>query len=102
MLAHSVYVSLKDPSSEAKQKFLDSAKKYLSSTPGASFSAFGTLAEEFARPSNDRDFDVVLHVVFQDKAAHDAYQVSEGHVKFLGENRENWAKVRIFDSYVEG
>ena len=49
---------------------------------------------------NDRDFDVALNVVFQDAAAHDAYQKAERHLKFIAENKGNWKKVRVFDSYV--
>ena len=45
-------------------------------------------------------FDVALHVVFADKAAHDAYQTVEDHLKFIEENKANWKQVRVFDSYV--
>ena len=50
---------------------------------------------------NDRDFDVALHVVFKDKAAHDEYQKTARHLKFIEENQANWKKVRVFDSGVE-
>ena len=48
----------------------------------------------------DRDWDVGLHVVFQDKASHDKYQVSERHKQFVEENRTAWKKVRVFDSAI--
>ena len=47
---------------------------------------------------NDREFDVVLNVVFQNRQAHDAYQVALRHNQFLAEEKANWAKVRVFDS----
>ena len=56
----------------------------------------GDLAKEF----NDRDFDVSLNLVFVDKEAHDKYQASERHIKFVEENLPNIAKVRVFDSYL--
>ena len=53
------------------------------------------------RDVNDRDFDVALHLVFKSKAAHDQYAKSERHLKFIEENKDNWKRVRVFDSYVE-
>jgi hypothetical protein len=63
------------------------------------FSA-GTLNDELARPVNDRAFDVALHVVFESKAAHDAYQQDPRHLQFIEENKPNWKQVRVFDSDV--
>jgi hypothetical protein len=101
MLAHNVYFTLKDRSDEAKRALLAACRKYLAGHPGVVFFACGTLEEGLARPVNDRDFDVALHVVFDAKASHDAYQVAERHEQFVAENRDGWAKVRVFDSAVE-
>ncbi len=30
------------------------------------------------------------------------YQIAESHLKFIDENRENWKKVRVFDSEIAG
>ena len=49
---------------------------------------------------NDRNWDVGLHLVFVDKAAHDAYQEDSTHNRFIDENKANWAAVRVFDSLV--
>ena len=101
MLTHNVYFSLNDASPAAKAKLVAACKKWLSGHPGTVFFAAGTLAEECNRPVNDRDFDVALHVIFKDKAAHDVYQTAERHLKFIDENQANWKKVRVFDSLVE-
>lgn len=101
LLAHDVFFKLKDNSDAAKQRMLEACKKYLSKHPGTVLFTVGTLAAELSREVNDRDFDVALHIYFQDKAAHDKYQESERHVQFIHENKDNWAKVRVFDSYVE-
>ena len=100
LLAHNVYFSLKDNAPSAKKKLVDACKKYLSRHEGTVFFAAGTLAEELNREVNDRDFDVALHLVFKNKAAHDKYQDAERHKKFIEENRDNWKKVRVFDSLV--
>jgi hypothetical protein len=102
MLAHDVYFTLKDNSAEARKKLADACRKHLSGHSGELFFATGTRAEEFSREVNDRDFDVALHIYFKDKAAHDKYQESARHHKFIDDNRDNWKKVRVFDSEVEG
>jgi Stress responsive A/B Barrel Domain len=101
MLAHNVYFTLNDRSETAVEKLVAACKKYLVSHPGVVFFACGTLQEELSRPVNDRDFDVSLHLVFDTKASHDAYQDAPRHRTFVEENRDNWAKVRVFDSEVE-
>jgi hypothetical protein len=98
MIIHDVYFSLKDNSPKAKDKLVAACKKYLTDHPGTLFFAAGTLAEDFKRDVNDRDFDVALHIVFQDRKAHDKYQEAERHQKFIDENKDNWKKVRVFDS----
>src|SRR5215471_17071798 len=67
MIIHNVYFSLKDNSPEAKKKLVAACKKYLSKHPGTVFFAAGTRGAEFDRSVNDRDWDVALHIVFQDK-----------------------------------
>ena len=98
MLAHNVYFSLKDSTPEAKQKLVSACRKYLSKHPGTVFFAAGTLAEDLKRPVNDRDFDVALHIVFLDQAAHDHYQDTAAHHQFIAENKAGWKQVRVFDS----
>jgi Stress responsive A/B Barrel Domain len=46
---------------------------------------------------NVQDFHVGLHVAFESRKAHDDYQVSENHVKFLAEHKANWSQIRVFD-----
>ena len=100
-LAHNVYFTLHDASDAARARLVQACKKYLSGHPGTLFFACGTLAKDLARPVNDRDFDVGLHVIFETQAAHDAYQVAPRHEKFIEENKSNWSKVRVFDSKAE-
>jgi hypothetical protein len=101
LLAHDVYFSLKDNSPQAKEKLVAACKKYLTDHPGMVRFAVGTLADDMQRDVNDRDFDVSLHQVFQNKAAYDQYAKAERHLKLIAENQDNWKKVRVFDSYLE-
>src|SRR5262249_6533700 len=101
MLVHNVYFSLKDNSPDARKKLVAACKKYLAKHPGTAYFAAGTLCEEVKRPVNDVDFDVALHLVFKNKDAHDKYQDADLHKQFIEENKDNWKKVRVFDSVVE-
>jgi hypothetical protein len=101
MLAHNVYFSLKDASPAARERLVAACQKYLKGHPGEVFFAAGTLVDENKREVNDRNFEVALHIVFRTKADYDKYAVAERQKAFIAENESNWAKVRVFDSYVE-
>ncbi len=100
MLAHMVYFTLKDRSAEAIEALVASCHKYLSGHPGTVLFAAGVLTPDLAREVNDRDFDVALQLVFENRAAHDAYQTAARHQAFIAENKPTWARVRVFDADV--
>jgi hypothetical protein len=101
MIAHNVYFTLNDGTAASRRALIEACRKYLPSHDGVVFFTCGIRAEGFDRPVNDQGYDVSLHMVFRDKAAHDAYQGAPEHHKFVDENRAGWAKVRVFDSEVE-
>ena len=100
-LSHDVYFTLPDNTAAAGAKLVADCKKYLGGHPGEAFFACGTRAEDFRRDVNDQKFDVALHIIFEDQAAHDAYQAAARHDQFIAENKANWKQVRVFDSLVE-
>lgn len=100
-LVHNVYFTLKDRTPEAAEKLVAACKRYLTVQPGIVFFACGTLEPELNRPVNVLDWDVGLHIVFESRAAHDAYQTDAAHVQFIEENKPTWAKVQVFDSLCE-
>ncbi|QDS97798.1 Dabb family protein [Adhaeretor mobilis] len=97
-LVHSVYFTLKDSSAESCEKFRAACRKYLAGHPGSVHFSAGYLADQYDRPVNDREFHVAVVGVFENAAAHDAYQVSDRHNQFLAEQAENWSQVRVFDA----
>lgn len=101
MIGHMVYFKLKDSSAAEKKKLVDLCKKHLSKHDGVVYFSAGVLAEEFKREVNDVSWDVALHLVFKDKAAHDVYQDHPRHKEFIDGGKANWDKVRVFDSLVE-
>ena len=98
MLTHSVFFKLKDGSAEARQRLLDACNSYLRPIEGIEFFAAGELVADLARPVNDLEFDVALHVMFTDRAAHDVYQTADAHNQFIAEQKENWDVIRVFDA----
>ena len=99
-LAHSVIFALKDKSPAARDKFVASCEKYLTGHRGTVTFAVGVIADDVVEPPSDRDFDVTLHVVFEDKKMLDVYLKSPRHTEFVNENKDKFAKVRVFDSYL--
>jgi len=100
-LGHMVFFKLKESTPETRKKLVAACHKYLSGHEGTLYFSVGILADDLNREVNDRDFDVALHLVFKNKAAHDKYQVHPRHLQFIEENRELWSKVRVFDSYIQ-
>lgn len=100
MHAHNVFFTLKDDSSEAVEQFIVASKQYLAVIPGIKSFACGVREKSLDREVNDQNFDVSLHVLFESKETHDAYQISALHDEFVARTKANWAAVRVFDSAV--
>jgi Stress responsive A/B Barrel Domain len=98
-LAHAVYFTLKDQSPKSREEFIASCEKYLTGHRGTVSFTIGTIAEDVKEPVSDREFDVALHVLFENKSMLADYLKSERHDKFVAENKDKFAKVRVFDSY---
>jgi Stress responsive A/B Barrel Domain len=102
-LAHMVFFALKDHSRESRERFVASCDKYLSDQEGTVYYSVGSIAEDkdVEEPVSVKDFDVALHVVFENKAAKARYLASDRHKKFVDENRESFTGVRVFDSFLK-
>lgn len=96
---HMVYFTLKDSSEAQIDALVAGCNDFLSDHPGTDYFAAGTLADT-TRDVNDRDFHVALHLVFENREAHDAYQSAARHDEFIEKFKSNWARVRVFDSNV--
>jgi hypothetical protein len=98
VIGHMVYFKLKESTPEAREKLVAACDKYLANHAGVLFYSAGPISDELKSPVGDRDWDVALHLVFENKAAHDKYDAHPDHQKFIAENKDAWAKVRVFDS----
>lgn len=97
-LAHDVFFTLNDNSPAARDRLVAGCHELLATIPGIVFFAAGTRVPDLQRDVNDQGYDVSLHVYFESRAAHDAYQKDQAHLQFIAENKANWKAVRVFDS----
>lgn len=97
-IAHMVYFALEDNSPAKVSELIAQCNQLLNDHPGLEYFAVGVLNQDLNRPVNDRAFEVSLHTVFKDRAAHDAYQVAPRHLEFIANNKPNWKTIRVFDS----
>lgn len=97
-LAHAVFFTLADDTPENRELLIADCHKHLADHDGTLFFSVGVVAAELQREVNDRDFDVALHIVFESRAAHDAYQEHPRHVAFSRKVRPMIAQVRVFDA----
>lgn len=99
-LAHMVFFTLDEDTSANRETLVAACQKYLQGHEGTVYFSAGAIADDLARDVNDREFDVALHLVFANKAAHDTYQTHARHLEFIEKNKHLWSGVRVFDSYV--
>ncbi len=99
-LMHNVFFTLKKNSQADIQKLVDACRKYLTIQAGIKSFACGTRDLTLTRDVNVVDWDVGLHILFESRADHDAYQSDHFHEQFVAENKDNWSNVKVFDSLV--
>jgi quinol monooxygenase YgiN len=97
-LAHMVFFTLHDNSESKVNELISACHQYLNNHPGVIYFSVGKPTPDLVRPVNDRAHEVALHVVFADRAAHDAYQVAPRHQEFIDLHKANWKQVRVFDA----
>jgi hypothetical protein len=99
-LAHMVFFTLTEDNQANRDSLVAACQKYLSDHDGTVYFSAGAIADDLTRDVNDREFDVALHLVFANKAAHDTYQTHPQHLEFIEKNKHLWSGVRVFDSYI--
>ncbi len=100
-LAHDVYFELNDSSPEACDEFVAACWSYLADIDGIRFFASGERVTDLDREVNDTGYDVSLHIFFESRAAHDAYQDDPNHLRLIEDFAGRWSSVRVFDSLVK-
>ncbi len=96
MHIHNVYFWLNEDEDQAGHQAFAGGLAQLVTDPNIVQSYFGPPAET-DRDVVDNSYSFGLVVIFDDLAAHDRYQVSDIHEKFLAEHAHLWSKVSVFD-----
>lgn len=101
---HSTYFKLKAGStSDTRANYINACYEYLSASTGMMSFWVGELAADMVRSVNDRNFDVAMHQVFQNRQMFDLYNGQDPrHDQFVSEVGR-WASGttrRVLDSYL--
>lgn len=96
MFVHCVYFWLRDDlSHEDRDAFLDGVSRL--TTIDTVLHGYVGVPAGTDRPIIDRTYSFGLVCVFDDRAAHDAYQVDSIHDEFRDTCSSFWSKVKIYD-----
>jgi hypothetical protein len=98
MLIHSVYFWLKPDLTDAQRADFLTALKALEDVPSVKHLYSGTPAGVPDRPVVDKSFDFSITCVFDNLAAHNAYQVHPLHTAFIAVGKPLWTRVQIYDA----
>ncbi|GAB3979554.1 Dabb family protein [Spirosoma terrae] len=97
MFVHTVFFWLKHPENQDDHKALRAGLETLKDVKDISAAYIGTPADT-RRPVIDHSYDFSLTFVFNDKAAHDAYQVHPIHEAFVHNCSHLWERVQVYDA----
>jgi hypothetical protein len=101
MIVHTVFFWIrKDAPASARKQLIDDCPKYLKS-PTVNHLWVGTPADTPERDVVNATFDVGLTVIFDDVAAHNAYQVHPQHNIFIERNKSNFLRIEVFNVNVQ-
>jgi hypothetical protein len=100
-LMHSTYFSLRDRTPSSCEAFADACTKYLSIRRGITGFWVGTLSDDLRRKVNDLNYDVAMHIEFENFAAWDAYSNDPDHMEFVKVVGNASSSRRVFDSYLD-
>ena len=99
-MAHTVYFWLTDGLSDAELASFEEGVRSLEAAPTVRKLYLGKPAATPSRDVVDNSFDYNLVLWFDDEAAHDAYQVSDIHLKFVKDHEAKFKTVKVYDNVV--
>lgn len=97
MFVHSVYFWLKSDLTDEEHRTFVEGLESLTAIETVKVAHTGTPADT-DRPIIVRSYSYALILFFDDKAAHDAYQIDPVHDAFRETCGTFWSEVRIYDS----
>jgi hypothetical protein len=98
--AHMFFFQLYDTSGKLVTRFVELCEEYLSGYPGQQHFSVGVRALEINRDVSGTDFEVSVHMIFENIAAYNAYSIASRHEEFITQSA-GMSPVRIvYDSYL--
>jgi hypothetical protein len=98
-MAHAVYFDLKDE--RDADALVRDCHTRLAGIPGIRALEVGTRCPEYKTPPRDQTFDVALWVLFEDRPAHDGYQLHPQHRALVQDWTPKLAGLEVFDAWVK-
>lgn len=98
--AHMFFFQLTDTAPDLVDHFIHLCVKYLSGHPGQHHFSVGTRALEMNRNVNATNFEVSVHMIFDNIAAFNAYSSTAAHERFITESAGMASDRIVYDSYL--
>ena len=98
--AHMFFFQLCDTSAELVDSFVELCKKYLGGHPGQRHFSIGIRALEINRDVSGKNFEVSVHMIFDDIDAFNGYSASATHEDFITEAAGMSPERIVYDSYL--
>jgi hypothetical protein len=98
--AHMFFFQLCDTSPDLVDRFVDLCEKYLGGHPGQQHFSIGVRALEIHRDVSGTNFEVSVHMIFDDIDAFNAYSESSTHEDFISESAGMSPERIVYDSYL--
>jgi hypothetical protein len=98
--AHMFFFELCDTTPELVHRFVELCRKYLGGHPGQKHFSVGVRALEIHREVSGANFEVSVHMIFDDIDAFNAYSDSSTHEDFITESAGMSPERIVYDSYL--
>lgn len=98
--AHMFFFQLSDTSKELVDDFIGLCVKYLSHHPGQQHFSVGCRALEIQRNVSALDFEISVHMIFEDFTAYQNYSQSRNHDEFITQSAGMSPSRSVYDSFL--
>ena len=98
--AHMFFFQLSDTSPELVDRFVELCRKYLGGHPGQRHFSIGIRALEINRDVSGKNFEVSVHMIFDNIGAFNDYSASPTHEEFITESAGMSPERIVYDSYL--
>jgi hypothetical protein len=98
--AHMFFFQLSDTARELVDHFIELCRKYLSGHPGQQHFSIGIRALEINRAVSGTNFEVSVHMIFENIAAFNEYSASSTHEDFITQSAGMSPERIVYDSYL--